>query len=93
METTKQTQSVKEIVLSYFELKGDMKDLSEQEKLGCQYLEKRLIDSFGIIEMVGSFERQFGINFRPEHLESDDFGTVGGLVKLIETLLQTEGRN
>lgn len=90
MDSTKQRRSVAEIVLRYFEPKGDMKDLSEQEKLGCKYLDNRLVDSFGIIEMVGTFEKQFGINFKPEHLESDEFSTVGGLVNLIEAMLQAQ---
>jgi acyl carrier protein len=86
METTNQIRSVKETVLSYLESKGDIADLSENDKLNYKYLDNRLIDSFGIIEMVTRFEQIFGITFEPHHMESEEFTTIGGLVKLIEEM-------
>ena len=88
MEMMQQTKSVKQTVLNYLESKGEIEALSEEEKLDYKYLDKRLIDSFGIIEMVETFEREFGITFGPEQMESEDFMTIGGLVKLIDTMLK-----
>lgn len=88
METTNQIRSVKETVLSYLESKGDIADLSENDKLSYKYLDNRLIDSFGIIEMVTRFEQIFGIAFEPHHMESEEFTTIGGLIKLIEDMLR-----
>ena len=87
MESRTRTQSVKDIVLNYLESKGDLHTLSEEEKLRYKYLENRLIDSFGIIEMIETFETEFGIHFGVDQLESEDFMTIGGLIKLIEGML------
>jgi acyl carrier protein len=88
MEAASQIKRVKDTVLGYLESRGDLHDLSEEDKLRYKYLENRIIDSLGIIEMIETFESEFGIRFGPEHLESDDFTTIGGLVKLIESMLE-----
>ena len=40
----------------------------------------------GIIEMVSHFEEAFGIRFEAEHLQSLEFQTVDGVVRIIEQL-------
>ena len=92
METMRQAKSVKQTVLGYLESKGQVPGSSEEDKLCYQYLENRLIDSFGIIEMVATFEETFGVRFEPHNMQSEDFSTIGGLVKLIESMLDNSIR-
>lgn len=77
---------VKAEVLRYLEGKGKLPGATEADKLRYEYLSAGLIDSLGIVEMVEEFERRFGVRFRPEDLQSQDFQTVGGLIGLIERL-------
>ena len=93
MQSGRQTQSVKDVVTGYFESKGGLEDLSEADKLAYKYLDNRLIDSLGIIQMVATFESEFGIRFEPEHFESADFTTIGGVIKLVEGMLQDPERS
>jgi acyl carrier protein len=78
-------------VLQFLNSKGEIPGATEEEQLRYAYLENRLIDSMGIIEMVVEFESQFGIQFSPDHMSSQEFQTVGGLIALIERL-QAESR-
>ena len=78
---------VKEKVLDFLRSKGGIPGRSEQEQLDFEYLEEKLIDSLGIVTMVLTFEDEFGIHFEPEHMQSEDFRTIGGLVRLIEQLI------
>jgi acyl carrier protein len=82
----KQPMNTKEIVLRFFDEKGGMPGKDLQEKLGCHYLDIKIIDSMGIIEMVCHFEEKFKVRFSPEDLQSEEFQTVGGLIQTIEKL-------
>ncbi|MDQ7822520.1 MAG: phosphopantetheine-binding protein [Candidatus Eremiobacteraeota bacterium] len=81
---------IQESVLTYFRQNGsiDLKGATELEKLKCNYLEEGVVDSFGIVNMIMTFEEQFNIHFTPEDMQSDDFQTPGGLIKLIESHIQ-----
>ena len=76
----------KDIVLKFFDEKGGIPGDGLQEKLDCHYLDIKIIDSMGIIEMVTLFEDSFKIRFEAEHLQSKEFQTVGGLIELIKRL-------
>ena len=76
----------KDIVLKFFDEKGGIPGDGLQEKLDCHYLDIKIIDSMGIIEMVTLFEDSFKIRFEAEHLQSEEFQTVGGLIELIDRL-------
>lgn len=75
-----------DIVVKFFEEKGGLPGDRLQEKLACHYLDIKIIDSMGIIEMVSLFEEEFKIRFEAEHLQSNEFQTVGGLITLIKRL-------
>jgi len=75
-----------DIVFKYFDEKGGIPGNDLKEKLGCHYLDIKIIDSMGIIEMVSLFEESFKIRFEAEHLQSNEFQTVGGLIELIDRL-------
>lgn len=78
--------NVKQIVLDYFSKKGGLPGSTTEEQLTCAYLDSKIIDSMGIIEMITYFEDTLGIRFSPEDLMSQEFQTVGGLITLIEKI-------
>ena len=45
-----------------------------------------LLDSFDIISLVGEFEAAFGVKAGLEHLEPENFNSVGAMKALIEEL-------
>jgi len=65
---------------------------SEAELSNFNYLDKGIIDSFGIVEMIVSLEGEFGIMFPAEEMQKEEFGTVGGLIGIVEALSKKEGR-
>ena len=75
-----------DIVFEFFDEKGGIPGNGLQEKLACHYLDIKIIDSMGIIEMVTLFEDSFKIRFEAEDLQSNEFQTVGGLIELIDRL-------
>ncbi len=77
--------SAKEYVLNFFKNKG-LKAETEEKQLQCEYLEEKLLDSMGIVEMVVELENEFKIQFSPEDLQAEKFRTVGGLIQTVEQL-------
>ena len=77
---------VQEYVIEYLESQNPILGDSEAEKLDCRYLDLGVIDSVGIVLMITEFEEKFGVQFAAEHLQSDEFLTVGGVIGLIEKL-------
>lgn len=83
--------SVKQKVITYINdnamssLPKDQTDILE-----CYYLNKGIIDSIGIINMITSFESEFGISFDSEDMQSNDFQTIGGVIRIIENKLSEE---
>jgi len=75
-----------DIVFKFFDEKGGIPGNGLQEKLRCHYLDIKIIDSMGIIEMVSLFEDKFKIRFEAEHLQSNEFQTIGGLIELVDRL-------
>lgn len=78
--------NVTETVLDFFQKRGGLPGATLDEQLNCSYLDTKVIDSMGIIEMVTEFEQAFGIRFEVEELQSTEFQTVGGLIAIIERL-------
>ena len=75
-----------DIVFKFFDEKGGIPGNGLQEKLACHYLDIKIIDSMGIIEMVTLFEDSFKIRMKAEDLQSNEFQTVGGLIEIIDRL-------
>lgn len=78
--------NVTQTVLEFFDSRGGLPGSTEQEKLACSYLDAKVIDSMGIIDMISHFEDSFGIRFEADDMQSEQFQTVGGLVQVIEKL-------
>jgi len=75
-----------EMVLEYFAERGGLPGSSQEEKLACAYLDAKIIDSMGIIDLVTYFEDKLDIRFEAEDLQSEEFQTVGGLSEVIDRL-------
>jgi len=58
--------------------------MSNEEFLKYRYLDNHL-DSFGIIQFIMAIEEEFGITLLPEDTESEEFRTIEGVIKIIET--------
>ncbi len=80
--------NVKKEVIAFLESHNTIPGDTEDEKLKCQYLDIGVIDSMGIVMMITEFEEKFGIQFNGDHLQSDDFLTVGGVIGIVEELRQ-----
>ena len=78
--------NVTQTVLEFFDSRGGLPGSTEQEKLACAYLDAKVIDSMGIIDMISHFEDTFGIRFEADDMQSEQFQTVGGLVQVIDKL-------
>jgi acyl carrier protein len=61
---------------------------SEEECLSCRYLDIGLLDSLGFVEMVMELESEFNIFFSDDHLQTEEFQTIGGVVGLIESMIR-----
>ena len=75
-----------DFVLDYFEAHGGLPGSTHEEKLAVNYIDTGIVDSMGIVLLVGSLEDHFGIRFEAAQLQSDEFLTVGGLVAILERL-------
>jgi hypothetical protein len=78
--------TVSDFVMNYFESKGTIPGNTPGEKLKCAYLDSGLLDSMQLVEMIVEFEKEFGIRFSSDHMQSPQFRTIGGLISLVEEL-------
>jgi acyl carrier protein len=64
------------------ELHGD-----GREKLTDEYplIERGVVDSMGILSVVSFIESEFGVEIEDEELVSENFGTIAGMTRLIES--------
>jgi len=70
-------------ILEFFKSKGGFPEKSENDIANYNYLERGLIDSMELVEMIVLFEDKFKIKFSTENLQSYEFRTIGGLIKLV----------
>ena len=79
-------------VIAFFNSKGNLSEKPESEIINANYLEIGLIDSMELVEMIVLFEDKFKIKFLTSDLQSDEFRTIGGLIKLVNRL-DNENKN
>ncbi|GEM_PF-3618264 len=73
-------------IKDYF-LKKDQNDiLSKIDILAFNYLDHHFFSSIEFIEMISYLENEFSITFSDSNLKNVNFGTVGGLIKIVEHL-------
>jgi acyl carrier protein len=59
-------------------------EMDDNTFLNYRYLDNHL-DSFGIIQFIMAIEEEFGITLLPEDTESEEFRTIEGVIKIIES--------
>jgi len=81
---------VKETVFHFFKThaKKTIPGETDEEHMSCYYLDSGVIDSLGIVEMIMELEGKYGIYFTDDHLQSYEFQTIGGLIKLVESMIK-----
>lgn len=60
-----------------------------KDALTVQYLNDGLIDSFGIITMIAELESALGVTFSAEDMQSYEFETIGGLIRILDRLAKS----
>lgn len=58
-------------------------DTNDEKLLAIAYLDEGYIDSFQLIEMIATVEKQFGMKFSAADLTSNDFRTFSGVARII----------
>ena len=79
----------KDLVFELIERRSSIPLSIEAERLAFPYLDSGLIDSLGLVELIAEIEEKCGILFQPEHLQSDEFLTIGGLIAIIDRLIES----
>ena len=60
---------------------GEPKELTSDYAL----LDRHVLDSLGLFQLVGFLESEFGVVIDDEELVPDHFGTLGDIAQLVET--------
>lgn len=55
-----------------------------------RYLDLGLIDSMGLMELIGAIEEKHGVRFDERHFQDPRFLTMGGLAELVAELRKKE---
>jgi len=79
---------VKNKVINILKEISQKSDKNGEELFTIYYLDRGLIDSFQIVEMITKLEAIFDITFSSEELESENFRTLKGVTKLIKEKIQ-----
>lgn len=77
-------QSPRDFVLSQLSRERPIPGETEDEQLATDYLRAELLDSLGLIELIGELEAQLGIELTQDDFEDPRFKTVGGLIAIAE---------
>lgn len=67
---------------AWFSERGDIGDYQNQDN----YFEAGLIDSFGVMELIGAMEEKFSVDFTEAHFQDRRFATVQGLAEILEEI-------
>ncbi|NQU58289.1 MAG: hypothetical protein HQ513_13715 [Rhodospirillales bacterium] len=77
------TDEIIDFVVAQLEKKAPVPGTSLVEKQAYKYLEAGHIDSFALTGFIITIEDKFDIILSPEDMQSDDFRSIGGLVKIV----------
>jgi acyl carrier protein len=85
-------ESVMNWLGEWFRENGSVPDDDLPSLEGFDYFDQKIIDSFGVIEMIAAIETRFDMAFTPEDFQKRQFKTVDGLAKLVVNRLQEADR-
>jgi acyl carrier protein len=74
------TEEVKTFILDNFMFGQDADELEPEDSL----MEKGIIDSTGVLELVGFLERTFDIEVEDEELIPDNLDSIGNIARYVE---------
>jgi acyl carrier protein len=77
-------REIKQGVLDFFSAKINYTAMSETEIDNYDYIKSKTLDSIEFITMISLLENDYGIVFSQEDLESSEFRTLGGLIRMIK---------
>ena len=77
-------QNTREFVLSHLSREQAIPGETEEEQLATDYLRAGLLDSLGLIELIGELEAQLETELTQDDFEDPRFKTVGGLIEIVE---------
>lgn len=72
---------VRTFIIDELRFRGSAKDLTNDLPL----LEREILDSMGIFQVVTFLESEFGIEVDDEELVPDNFGTIDDIARLVES--------
>ncbi len=72
---------VRTFIIDELRFRGSAKELTNDLPL----LEKDILDSMGIFQVVSFLEAEYGIDIDDEDLVPDNFGTIDGIARLVES--------
>lgn len=72
---------LRSFIIGELQFRGSAEDLSNDFPL----LEKDVLDSMGIFQVVSFLEDEFGIEVDDEDLIPDNFGTIDGIASFVES--------
>lgn len=78
-------QKVRQFIVDELRFDGSS-DLADDLPL----IERRVLDSLGIFQLVGFLESEFGIEILDEELVPEHFGTIGDIARLVESKRNTQ---
>ena len=74
-------------VCELFEKKGTVPGATLEEKLKTDYFETGLVDSLGVVELIGELEQKYAVRFLDKHFQERRFSTIGGLAEIVSELV------
>jgi acyl carrier protein len=74
-------EQIRNYILNDLGYRGRQDDLVEDYPL----LEKDVLDSMGVFQVVSFLEDEFSIEVRPEELVAENFETIASIVRLVES--------
>ena len=77
---------IKEFILNYLENIKELPGETVEEKCQYNFVDEGHIDSFGILQLIMTVEKEFDFRFGPEHLQDEGIRTIEGMTEIIEGL-------
>lgn len=77
---------VRAYILNYLEGIKEIPGDSEVDKYQYNFVDSGHIDSFGILQLIMTVEKEFAVRFEAAHLQSEEIRTIDGMSTVIEAL-------
>ena len=74
-------KKIRDYILENFLFTDDQSKLSNDES----FLDKGIIDSTGVLEIIGFLQKEFGIQVIDDEMVADNLDSVNNIVNYIET--------